>query len=918
MTANPRSSAALLAELRTQAQHLAMIFNGARDMMMLAKVEPGQLFRVVSVNRPYIETIRSAGFAFTEADFAGRTFEEMRKLFGFDAAATAEIRARYEQVIRSGQPLEYDEVTRTPAGIFHGRTTIAPIPDESGACAFVLYSSQDVTARMRVEQALRESEEKFAKAFKCSPDAISVHELETGRYVEVNDGFLRLFGRSRKEVIGHTALELGVWEETDEREDFVDQLRRERSVRRRCVKVRNGAGEIRVCELSAELFEVGGQPHNVTMLHDVTEQRRAEQVLRESEETFARAFRASPDAISISELESGRLIDINEGFEKLSGYARAELIGRTAAELGLWVDENGRDCLTEELHRHGSVRNLQMRVQNRSGEQGDFLVSGETVEIGGRKCLVIVAHDIRDRLRAEQALRESEEKFAKAFQSSPMVLTIAELATGRFIEVNRAFERLSGFTREEAIGRTTLDLGLWRVPAERQVFAARLERDASVRDLIMTFVVRNGREIILRANSDVVQLQGRRCIISVLEDITDQRRAEEQKATVEAQMRQNQKLEALGTLAGGIAHDFNNILTAIIVNQELAQMDIGDAGSVQRRLGEIGQASARAKDLVRQILTFSRQQSHEKVRQQLQMIVREALGLLRASLPATLEIVQQLSPEAPPVLADASQVHQVVMNLCTNAAHAMRERSGRLTVRLNRCDLDEAAVRTLSGLQPGGYARLTVADTGHGMDAAVLARIFEPFFTTKGPGEGTGLGLAMVHGIIKDHGGGIFVQSVRGEGTTFDLYFPEAAETVVAAPVAGAALARGRGEAVLVVDDEESISDAVGTMLDRIGYQVTTFNDPRAALDDVRATPGKYALLLTDRTMPRLSGPELIAEVRKLRSDFPALMMSGLNSEDDTGDPAGLDYGLVAKPIDIIDLSQVVRRTIDARPKSSR
>ena len=1171
MPADPNMSKAVQQRLRVQERQLAMIFNSARDMMMLVKVEPGVLFRVVSVNREYLSKVHSVGYRFTAEDFAGKTCDEVLALFGFPAAAAAAIRARYAQVIESREVLAYDEDKSGPAGVFHGRTTITPLLDDSGGCAFVLYATQDitalklaeqersrseqmlraildhsfqfiglldpegrllrpnqtsldavgvsladvigkyfwetpwwthsteeqtrlreavgraargefvryetthptadgqvlsidfslkpvrdergtvvaiipegrditerksaeralreseekfakafraspqamsiasmddgryleinqahqelfgflpeeivgrtpvemgilvdpdatakgiemvrttgrvremhlrartrdgriinvinnaelvrvggrncallttrdVTAQLRAEQALRESEEKFAKAFKSSPDAISVHELESGRYVEVNDGFLRLFGRQREEVIGRTPLELGIWAETGERDTFVGRLRRDGSVRHHFVKVCDHAGEVRLCELSAEVFEVGGRPHNVTVLRDVTEQRRAEQALRESEETFARAFRASPDAISISELESGRLIDINEGFEKLSGYSHAELVGRTAEELGLWAEESGRDRLAEELRRHGSVRNLQMRVQNRSGEQGDFLVSGETVEIGGRKCLVIVAHDIRDRMQAEQALRESEEKFAKAFRSSPQALIITEIPSGRYIDVNLGFERITGYNRQEIIGRTSLEIDIWDNLADRDELMRRLRQDGWARDLEYVFRGKNRQPLITRCSFELIEFSGRKCLLSVIEDITEQRRAQEQKAEVEAQMRQNQKLEALGTLAGGIAHDFNNILTAIIVNQELALMDIGDTDSVQHRLGEIGQASTRAKDLVRQILTFSRQQTHEKLRQHLQMIVREALGLVRASLPATIEIVQDLSPETPPVLADGSQIHQVVMNLCTNAAHAMRDRPGRLTVRLARRDLDEAACRVLPGLRPGRYAQLTVADTGHGMEAAVLARIFEPFFTTKGPGEGTGLGLPMVHGIMKEHAGGIFVQSAPGQGTTFDLYFPEAAESNVAAPAAGIPIVRGRGESVLVVDDEEAISGAVGTMLDRIGYRVTTFNDPRAALEHFRAAPAAFALLLTDRTMPQLSGPALIAEARKLRPDLPALMMSGLTSQDEGTGAAGADYGLVPKPIDIIDLSQAVRQAINPRQTSS-
>jgi two-component system, cell cycle sensor histidine kinase and response regulator CckA len=342
-------------------------------------------------------------------------------------------------------------------------------------------------------------------------------------------------------------------------------------------------------------------------------------------------------------------------------------------------------------------------------------------------------------------------------------------------------------------------------------------------------------------------------------------------------------------------------------------MDLDHPEDLRRRLGEIGQASNRAKELVRQILTFSRQQPHERLRQHLQMIIREALGLLRASLPATIEICQDLVPEAPPVLADAGQIHQVVMNLCTNAAHAMGDRPGRLTVRLTPRTLDEAACLSRPGLKPGEYAHLTVADTGHGMEAAVLARVFEPFFTTKAPGEGTGLGLPMVHGIIKDHEGGIFVQSSPGAGTTFDLYFPAAPAAESEAQVLAAEIVPGQGESVLVVDDEEAIGQAVGAMLRRIGYHVEIYEDPREALACIRARPSEFDLLLTDRTMPQLSGPELIRRAREWWPSLPALLMSGMNSsnpQDEAAAQAG--YALVEKPIDIADLSRTVRRALSS------
>jgi CheY-like chemotaxis protein len=244
----------------------------------------------------------------------------------------------------------------------------------------------------------------------------------------------------------------------------------------------------------------------------------------------------------------------------------------------------------------------------------------------------------------------------------------------------------------------------------------------------------------------------------------------------------------------------------------------------------------------------------------------------------------------------------------------MAERGGRLTVRLDRRQLDEAACRALPGLRPGTYAQLTVADTGHGMDAATLARIFEPFFTTKAPGEGTGLGLPMVHGIVQNHGGGIFVQSLPGTGTTFDLYFPEAGGTDSGTTTTDTAIVPGHGESVLVVDDEEAICLAVGAMLRKIGYRVETFTDPTAALERFRTGPSQFQLLLTDRTMPHITGPALIARMREGWPGLPALLMSGHNSPGGSHSvPPHADYGLVAKPLDMADLSRAVRAALTAR-----
>ena len=398
---------------RLEAEHqLALVFNSARDMMLLARVEAGVLFRVISVNRTYLETVRSAGFDFAAADFEGRTFDEVSAMFGFGVAATALTRSRYEQALATGRTLEYEEVTLTPSGKFYGRSTITPIPDEAGRSAFLLYSSQDVTERVLAQQALKESEEKFAKAFLASPDAISVHELESGRCVDVNLGYLRLFGLTREQLIGHTPAELGIWLDPAERAAFVELLRREGAVKHFKAQVRLEGGRRGLCELSAERIELGGRPHNVTVLRDITAAAQAEQALCESEEKFAKAFRSSPAPLTITEIATGRYIEVNLGFERVTGFRREEVIGRTSLEIGIWENPADRDEMLRHLQSGSAVRDVEFRFRGRDGRPLVMRCSFEHIELAGRACLLTVLEDITEQRRTEQALRESEERVA--------------------------------------------------------------------------------------------------------------------------------------------------------------------------------------------------------------------------------------------------------------------------------------------------------------------------------------------------------------------------------------------------------------------------------------------------------------------------------------------------------------------------
>jgi nitrogen-specific signal transduction histidine kinase/CheY-like chemotaxis protein len=395
----------------------------------------------------------------------------------------------------------------------------------------------------------------------------------------------------------------------------------------------------------------------------------------------------------------------------------------------------------------------------------------------------------------------------------------------------------------------------------------------------------------------------------IARDITEHKRAEEERLRLQAQLLQTQKLEALGTLAGGIAHDFNNILVGILGYAELAQLEPALSPAARERLQQIMRGAERARDLVRQILTFSRKQPAQRLPVRLAAVVEEAFRFLRAGIPATVAIDVKLPGDGPVVLADPTQIQQIVINLCTNAVQAMSERGGRLLLSVDSMYLTERH----PPLKPGPYARLTVADTGCGMDANTLQHLFEPFFTTKKNG-GTGLGLAVVHGIVELHGGAVAVDSQTGQGTTFHIYLPIESRQPTLHAAATTAPSQGRGQWVLVVDDEP-VNVAVATeMLKALGYQPQGYDDPAAALVAFRADPNRFALVLTDLAMPRLTGPELAQSLRQLRPNLPVLLMTGYSDSISQTKACECGFGAVVhKPFTLQKLGDAMELCLRLR-----
>ena len=512
-----------------------------------------------------------------------------------------------------------------------------------------------------------------------------------------------------------------------------------------------------------------------------------------------------------------------------------------------------------------------------------------------------------------------EHRLRAAVESSPSGLLMTD-RSGTIVLVNREVERLLGWPREELLGRSVDEL----VPARfrqghgglREAFAAAPQARAMGAGRELFALRKDGTEVPVDIGLTPVATEEGLFVLASVVDITARRAAEAEQRRLEDELQQAQKLEAIGTLAGGIAHDFNNILFAIIGYAELA----GKATSRKRAaadLREVVSAAARGRDLVERILVFSRKGPVERRPLELGPAVAEAAKLLRVTLPATIDVRDRIDAGVPRILADATSILQVVVNLATNAAHAMPA-GGVVEIRVEPRYLSDSLVRSHPGLHEGPYAALVVRDTGTGIDRAVLGRVFEPFFTTKPKGSGTGLGLAMVHTIVRRHEGAIDLESEPGVGTTATCYFPALAPSPDVAERGEEEAPAGRGERVLLVEDEPSLAEMNARRLASLGYRVTAERDSRRALATFLSRPTEFDAIVSDHLMPGLLGIDLAREVHDRRPDLPIVLLTGYveNLPEEATRAAGVRR-VVRKPITLRELGVALRAAIEGAPARS-
>jgi two-component system cell cycle sensor histidine kinase/response regulator CckA len=749
---------------------------------------------------------------------------------------------------------------------------------------------------------------------------VGVYLIQDNRFVYVNPRLAEIFGYPASDIINKLTVPdlVAASDRALVEENLGRRLTGEVSGLNYSFRGLHAYGWPLQLEVFGSRIDYLGRPAVIGTLLDVTDRHEAEAALRESEARYRLLIQTAPEAIVVMDVEQGRFVDFNHQAELFFEMPPDQLNRHGPVDLSPEFQPDGRrssECAQAYLGQAvaGETPTFEWVHLSHTGREIPCEVRLVRLPAQGRTLIRGSLTDITERRRTAEALARSEQNYRELFEQANDAIFLCQ-ADGRLADVNRHAVSLTGFTRGELLATSAFEIIAPEDHAHLRQCLAELPT-VGIRSSTYRFRRRDGTIFHGEASTKLLQ-DGR--FLAVVRDITERRQSEEQRRKLEEELRQAQKMQAIGTLAGGIAHDFNNILAAILGNAQLLKMQLPGAHDGQAKVSQILVASNRAKDLVQQILMFSRQREQERRVLQLSAIVAEATRLVEVTLLPTVRLELTTPRDLPPVLADPTQIHQVVVNLCTNAVHAMREGGGTLQVGLSVVRLPEEDTESKPTLPAGQYLCLRVADTGHGMDAATLQRIYEPFFTTKAVGDGTGLGLAVVHGIVESHHGAITVTSRRGQGTTFRLYFPVHESAVPAAPAPGPAPGQGQNQHILFVDDEGPIVEVAKVMLPRLGYRVTACNRPREALEALRKDGAGIDLLMTDFSMPEMNGVDLIRAAMQLRPGLPAVLLTGYGRPIDSKAAVGLNIcEIIHKPFTMENLSSAIQGAL-ASTRDSR
>jgi two-component system, cell cycle sensor histidine kinase and response regulator CckA len=647
----------------------------------------------------------------------------------------------------------------------------------------------------------------------------------------------------------------------------------------------------------------------VNNYHDITERVQAEKALRESEEKFKRTFQSNPNSMSISTLEEGIFLDVNDAFLRTSGFSREEVIGRRSTDTS-WVDKEDRSRMLRLLHEQRRVEGMETAFRTKSGKILFSSLSAVVVEIGGAQCVLTTSQDITERRRAADRLRQSEEKYRSLVELAPYGIYRAT-REGRLLMVNSALVKMLGYDTAEEVLRLDLQTQIYADPTERERILRRVQGARGPR-VETTWTRKDGSTISVRLAGRLIYGNKKEVLQTevFVENVTEQRELERQLLTA-------QKMEAIGQLAGGMAHDFNNLLAIINSRAALVLDDAGQRDQVVAQAEEIVCATRRAATLTRQLLALSRKQVLEPVVLNLNALLTELGDLLPHLVGKNIETRILTAPRLGRVKVDRGQFEQVVMNLAINARDAMPG-GGCLVIETNNVELEVNQPPRYPLMNAGRYVVLSVSDNGVGMDQETQEHIFEPFFTTKERGKGTGLGLAIVYGIVQQSGGYISVASAPGTGTSFKIFLPEVTELEETAGTEQLLPLLGGAETIMFVEDEEALREVCANFLRSKGYEVLAAEDGIEALSICSTLDRPLHLLVADLVMPRMGGAELAKHALALSPGLPTIYMSSHDDQVPQQGSAALGHALLQKPFSMADLAKQVRASLDSTAERER
>jgi two-component system cell cycle sensor histidine kinase/response regulator CckA len=808
---------------------------------------------------------------------------------------------------REVPPVEH-RLIRRDGSIVWVRNTMVPYTDEEGRLIRYDGLIEDITERKQAEEAMQESESKFRTLAQTNAAAIFI--IQGNNFQYVNPALEAFTGYSKEEL-----LTINFWDVVHPKfQELVKErgLRRQRGEKvplRYEFKIITKGGETRWLDTTAGLIEYKGKPATIAVAFETTDRKHAEEALRESEEKFRAISSTAVDAILVMDNE-GKILYWNPAAERMFGYAREEAMGK---ELHLFLaPERYHDAYKKgfskfiETGKGPAIGNTsEFFAIRKDGIEFPIEVSTSAIQVKGQWHSIGIVRDITERKIAEKALQESEQNYRSLFEESKDVVYIST-PEGKFLDINPAGVELFGYSSKEEILQINITRDLYANPGDREYFQQILTKQGYAKDYEVVFKRKDGEQLIVLLTTTAVHGENGNTIAyrGIIKDITKWKRLEQQ-------FLQAQKMEAIGQLAGGVAHDFNNILTAIIGYGSLLKIETSEDDLLRSYVIQILNSAERAANLTKALLAFSRRQIIRPKPVNLNEIITVLEKLLSRIIGEDIELSTALIDKDLTVMADSIQLEQVLMNLVTNARDAMPD-GGSLTITTEFAVLDNEFIKAHGFGRPGMYALISVEDTGQGMDEKTKERIFEPFFTTKEVGKGTGLGLAMVYGIIKQHDGYINVYSEPVKGTTFKIYLPLIKSKVEEVKLADLPIIKGGIETILVAEDDAQVRELTKEVLEGFGYKVMEATDGDDATKIFNENKDKIQLLFLDVIMPKKNGKEVYDEIKKVRPDIKAIFTSGYDA-DIIHKKGILEEGLdfITKPILPDELLRMVREVLD-------